>query len=271
MQTNVRHRAAGPRGLAILRYSFAKKGNTTMPSRPVPETSPGRDDIQWSLAHARRFRSRRRTFVPPASRRFTYLGTQNRLDDGSLVWALNNITFKAPETPVLHSMAMGLDSQTNTFVEQTTIPTPFDYNLTLSQANFSIIAKSESQIVKIAKDEVVEFVFQNTRSLGGPAEIHPWHLHLHNFWVLGYGGPDSTWTEKDTASYNTNRAVSRNTMMLYPQGWTAIRFKADNPGAAHFRTLFVFTVDVFAPLLHAIPSSHTANPLSRLFCVISYH
>lgn len=234
MQTNVRHRDSGARGLAVLRYNFAK--DKTKPSRKVPEDWPARSDVKWSLTFARAIRSQKRVHVPEAERRIVMLGTQNRLVDGRLAWAMNNVSYSDPVggTPVLHSAKFGVREEIRRWVETREVPTVFNYSRTLGDAGLSIIARRESQVIKVRKDEVVEFVIQNTVTLSGSEEVHPWHLHLHNFWVMGYGDYGSTWSEFDVHNYNVHHPPARNTFNLYPGGWTAIRFKADNAGAAYF-------------------------------------
>lgn len=64
------------------------------------------------------------------------------------------------------------------------------------------------------------------------SEIHPWHLHGHDFWVLGFG--DGKFKEEDVKKFNLKNPPFRNTATLFPIGWTAFRFKADNPGAWAF-------------------------------------
>lgn len=172
MQTNVRHRATGERGLAILRYSNYKKSAKT-PLRKPPKW-PEREDIEWSLRHARRFKARFPVSLPKPTRQLSFLGTQNTLPDDRLVWSMNNISFEMPSTPILHSMALDLKSETKTWVAENQIPTRFDYNLTLDEADLTTIAKVGTQVIRLKKDEVVDILFQNTRALNGAEEIHPW-------------------------------------------------------------------------------------------------
>lgn len=172
MQINVRHRAKGPIGNAILRYSTNSKEKIP---RGKPELgSPDREDLDWSLKHARKFKLKYPIKLPKPSRTFTYLGTQNDVTNGPKRWSLNNISMEVPKTPLLHSMALDLKSEKKKWIYQSQIPTRFDYNLTLSQAGLSESAKIGVQVLPIRKDEVVDFVFQNTRSLGGADEVHPW-------------------------------------------------------------------------------------------------
>lgn len=59
------------------------------------------------------------------------------------------------------------------------------------------------------------------------AQAHPIHLHGHDFWVLGTG----------SGTYDTNTTLAttnpprRDVVMLPENGWTAIAFITDNPGA----------------------------------------
>jgi len=62
---------------------------------------------------------------------------------------------------------------------------------------------------------------------------HPFHLHGHDFWVVGYGITNAS-------DYNAGRdklirnGVRRDTTKLEPASWTVIRFITDNPGAWFF-------------------------------------
>ena len=61
------------------------------------------------------------------------------------------------------------------------------------------------------------------------SEQHPWHLHGHDFWVLGWG--EGIYDPKvDQAKFNLENPIKRNVVTLFPLGWVAIRYVADNPG-----------------------------------------
>ena len=75
----------------------------------------------------------------------------------------------------------------------------------------------------LKKDEVVEIVLNNNQ-----ANLHPWHLHGHDFQVIqrsdpntgpfkGYGNLSSTPVRRDTIMANVNSHL-------------VLRFRADNPG-----------------------------------------
>ncbi|AES71594.1 L-ascorbate oxidase-like protein [Medicago truncatula] len=53
------------------------------------------------------------------------------------------------------------------------------------------------------------------------------------FWVLGYGERKFK-LGVDEKKCNLTSARLRNTAVTFPYGWTALRFKADNPGVWAF-------------------------------------
>lgn len=232
MQLNVWPYDENLRGFGVLQYSTAE--NDDLPTAVRPEWSIREDDA-WSLRQARRQRALRRVRDMPrtANRVFTVLSTVNIQDNGRITWAANNISFAYGGTPILHAVKLGIESETSQYVEQTSIPTVFDYSQTFADNGLPQTSNFGTQVIKVEKDEVVDMVFQNAVIFTGAALSHPWHLHLHNFWVLGYGDQDgSAWTPNDAASYDMARPVSRNTFNLFGNSWTAIRVKFDNPGIA---------------------------------------
>lgn len=233
MQLNMRHRKTGPMSYGILRYHTRGTVNA-VPKRIMPPF-PSRDDLNWSLRQARQLKSLHPAEIPrKVNRRITILGTQNRLDyeTGRMVWSINNISFIESETPILHAVKFSVRQP---YVSAPQIPTKYNYSKTLQDAGLPIVSKDGTQMFKFKQGEVVDFVFQNTKDLNGADEIHPWHLHLHNFWVLGFGDYQVPWTPKEETKYKMYWAVERNTFNLYPASWTAIRVKFDNPGIALFR------------------------------------
>ena len=140
-------------------------------------------------------------------------------------------------------------------------------------------------IAVFKKDQVVDFIFQNTVALNGACETHPWHMHGHSFWHLdsGAGNFSASFSLTDTQAAFTS-PILRDTVSLYPSnnsntqppgvagsacGWSRIRVVMSNPGtwalhchiASHFAmgmgTAFVVESDS-APVvdLNSI-SNHT--------------
>ncbi|CAI9763918.1 unnamed protein product [Fraxinus pennsylvanica] len=58
---------------------------------------------------------------------------------------------------------------------------------------------------------------------------HPMHLHGYSFYVVGWGFGNFD-EDKDPLNYNLVDPSLRNTVCVPKNGWTAIRFKASNPG-----------------------------------------
>ncbi|KAI3801470.1 hypothetical protein L1987_29575 [Smallanthus sonchifolius] len=75
-------------------------------------------------------------------------------------------------------------------------------------------------------NSTVQLVLQDTGMIA--PESHPIHLHGFNFFVVGRGIGNFNPT-KDPKSFNLVDPVERNTVGVPTGGWTAIRFRADNP------------------------------------------
>ncbi|KAI8648535.1 hypothetical protein NCS55_01492200 [Fusarium keratoplasticum] len=63
---------------------------------------------------------------------------------------------------------------------------------------------------------------------------HPMHLHGHKFWVLGSGAgsfPFESVTDAPESLINLQDPPYRDTTGLPSEGWTALRYVTDNPGA----------------------------------------
>ncbi|KAK8941524.1 hypothetical protein KSP40_PGU016440 [Platanthera guangdongensis] len=103
------------------------------------------------------------------------------------------------------------------------------------------------------------------------SEPHPWHLHGHDFWVLGFGlgkfDPDV-----DPMSYNLIDPILKNTVAVHPYGWTALQFRADKPGfwafhchmEPHFFIGMEAVFEVGADRINKLPSYIMGYSESRL-------
>ncbi|CAG8453050.1 6648_t:CDS:2 [Diversispora eburnea] len=56
---------------------------------------------------------------------------------------------------------------------------------------------------------------------------HPFHLHGHAFWILGWGKKDE---KLEYDKLNTINPIQRDTTTMPADGWIVLRFVADNPG-----------------------------------------
>ena len=122
------------------------------------------------------------------------------MEDGRLAWALNNISVVHGQTPILHAVKLGVSEETESYVSKDSIPTEYNFSRPLTENGLPIYAIAGTHVIKVRKNEVVDFVLQNTAGVDGPGDIHPWHMHLHNFWVLGYGAPGSPIRSLETRS-----------------------------------------------------------------------
>jgi len=87
--------------------------------------------------------------------------------------------------------------------------------------------------------------------------MHSFHLHGHSFYVVGMG--NGTFDEKnDVGTYNLVNPVRRDTLALLPLGWTAFRFRANNPGVWSYHCTQVgifFDMNVIFDLMYSLQSS----------------
>lgn len=116
-------------------------------------------------------------------------------------FAINNSTYLGADVPSLYTaLTVGDDYASNPIVYGDTNPYIFKYG------------------------EIVEIILNNQHT-----NLHPWHLHGHNFQVLERTVPDTGSWPGYYSNYS-NTPVIRDTIMLQPNAYTVIRFKADNPG-----------------------------------------
>ncbi|KAJ5524509.1 CAZyme family AA1 [Penicillium frequentans] len=75
----------------------------------------------------------------------------------------------------------------------------------------------------VKHNEVVELVINNHHN-----NLHPWHLHGHQFQVLQR--PDYGFFTGQYFKNVSKTPIRRDTIMVQPQAHTVVRFRADNPG-----------------------------------------
>ncbi|KAI3761340.1 hypothetical protein L1987_51752 [Smallanthus sonchifolius] len=170
--------------------------------------------------------------VPQTSDRvIILLNTQNQINE-SVKWAINNISFTLPHTPYLISLKHNL---LHTF-DQTPPPDVIngyeDYNITNPPPYLSFT--TSNSLYRLKFNTTVDIILQNANMKDpGYSETHPWHLHGHDFWVVGYGNGKFNVSE-DPKNYNLVNPIMKNTVPVHPYGWTALRFVANNPGVWAF-------------------------------------
>ncbi|KAK3411649.1 hypothetical protein EUGRSUZ_I00383 [Eucalyptus grandis] len=223
--------ATTPPGLATLNY---------YPNHPkrVPPTGPPAgpiwNDVAPRLAQSLAIKARQgyiHTPPPKSDRVIVFLNTQNKID-GYFHWSVNNVSFTLPHTPYL----IALKENLHHVFDQSPPPdrlhdfTNYDIHRVANNTN----ATSSNAIYRLKFNTTVDIILQNANTMtANNSETHPWHLHGHDFWVLGYGTGKFD-ADNDPKKYNLVNPIKKNTVAVHPYGWTTLRFVADNPGVWFF-------------------------------------
>ena len=152
--------------------------------------------------------------------------------NGSRVVAdINNVTFVMPKISLLQAHFFNIKG---VFTDDFPGNPPVIYNFTGTQpTNFK--TTRGTRLYRLAYNSTVQLVLQDTGMI--TPENHPIHLHGFNFFVVGRGQGNFN-PKKDTKKFNLVDPVERNTVGVPAGGWTAIRFRADNPGKVINSILF---------------------------------
>lgn len=116
--------------------------------------------------------------------------------------AFNGIPYTSPKVPTLYTV-MSSGS---------------------AASNASIYGDYTNSFV-LEKDDVVEIIMNNDDT-----GKHPFHLHGHNFQVLVRGDEDLGHYDPNNHTAFPAVPMRRDVLMVRPQSYFVIRFKADNPG-----------------------------------------
>ncbi|XP_057535741.1 laccase-4-like [Amaranthus tricolor] len=140
-----------------------------------------------------------------------------------IVAAINNVSFVLPKISLLQAHYFNINGVfTPDFPANP--PTPFNY--TGNQVT-NPATTTGTRVYRLPYNATVQLVLQDTAML--TPENHPFHLHGFNFFVIGRGVGNYD-PKKDPKRFNLVDPVERNTVGVPSGGWTAIRFRADNPG-----------------------------------------
>ncbi|CAK9328077.1 unnamed protein product [Citrullus colocynthis] len=219
-------------------HKTVQKQEVSLNSNPMhwinepEEEIPNWDDYDRSKNFTYRILAAIGSPKPPvkSNRRIFLLNTQNHINGSFVKWAINNVSLALPPTPYLAAIRIGL----NTTFDQNPPPETFpeDYDIYNPPPNTN--TKTGNGVYRFELGEIVDVILQNANTLEDKrSEIHPWHLHGHDFWVLGYGEGKFS-AAVDEKKLNLKTPPLRNTVVIFPYGWTAIRFVADNPGGWAF-------------------------------------
>ncbi|KAJ1412856.1 Multicopper oxidase, type 1 [Sesbania bispinosa] len=207
--------------------------NYWITSNVSPPPPPAWDDVEPRLAQSLAIKAHKGYIEKPpttSDRVIVFLNTQNTID-GYRHWSVKNVSFTLPHTPYLIALKQNI---TDAF-DQTPPPDGYDfvhYDI-FSVANNSN-ATSSNGIYRLKFNTTVDVILQNANTMNkNDSETHPWHLHGHDFWVLGYGKGKFD-VNNDSKKYNLVNPIMKNTVPVHPFGWTALRFRSDNPGVWSF-------------------------------------
>ncbi|KAL1817205.1 hypothetical protein DCAR_0521628 [Daucus carota subsp. sativus] len=138
--------------------------------------------------------------------------------------SINNITFQAPKIDILEAYYRGING---VFGDDFPRNPPLEFNYTGNISAALRTPRNGTEVRVLPFNSTVELVYQGTNLLRGIE--HPMHLHGYSFYVVGWGLGNFN-KDEDPKNYNLVDPPLMNTISVPRNGWTAIRFRADNPG-----------------------------------------
>ncbi|KAJ3680753.1 hypothetical protein LUZ60_015242 [Juncus effusus] len=145
------------------------------------------------------------------------------INGSRVVAAVNNVSFVMPTVGLLQAHYYNISGVYTDDFPGTPL---FAYNYSGSGPK-NMQTMNGTRLYRLPYNASVQLVLQDTGVIS--PESHPIHLHGFNFFAVGKGvGNYNPIT--DPAKFNLIDPVERNTIGVPTGGWTAIRFRADNPG-----------------------------------------
>ncbi|KAF8397334.1 hypothetical protein HHK36_016247 [Tetracentron sinense] len=157
--------------------------------------------------------------------------------NGSRVVAdINNVSFVMPTTALLQAHYFNISG---VFTDDFPGNPPIAFNYTGSSLA-NIQTMNGTRLYRLSYNSTVELVLQDTGVIA--PENHPVHLHGYNFFAVGRGLGNFN-PKLDPKKFNLVDPAERNTIGVPSGGWTAIRFRADNPVHTTWGLKMAFVVD----------------------------
>nr|QCZ35217.1 laccase 50 [Salvia miltiorrhiza] len=216
-------------------------GNYTRP-RPSSPVLPSFPEIVDGVARSTHFSNRLRSlandnkvpinithnlFVTLSINMWPCL-TNSCLFDERMLASMNNVTMLLPKTQnILEAYYKGIRGVFTPDFPATT-PIIFDFTQGYKPEN---VAPSHfgTSVYMLDYNSEVEVVLQGTNYGFGDGIDHPMHLHGHSFYVVGTGYGNFH-PNTDPPNFNLIDPPLGNMVSVPRSGWSAIRFKANNPG-----------------------------------------
>ncbi|KAJ1424939.1 Multicopper oxidase, type 1 [Sesbania bispinosa] len=140
--------------------------------------------------------------------------------------SMNNISFEMP--PQNNILQAYYNNISGVFGENFPNVPPLMFDFTANNLpTFLNTPSVDTEVNVLEYNSTVEIVLQGTNLLAGTE--HPIHLHGYSFYVVGWGFGNFD-KDKDPLKYNLVDPPYQNTVSIPKNGWTAIRFRANNPG-----------------------------------------
>ncbi|XWS15336.1 hypothetical protein CRYUN_Cryun35bG0087000 [Craigia yunnanensis] len=139
--------------------------------------------------------------------------------------SMNNISFTFPSTALLQAYYQHVNGvYGNRFPNMP----PFIFNFTAKYLPLNLkTPKRGTEVMFLDYNSTVEIVLQGANLMAGID--HPIHLHGYNFYIVGSGFGNFD-IYSNPLKYNLKDPLCRNTVSMPVNGWTTLRFKADNLG-----------------------------------------
>ncbi|KAK9733332.1 hypothetical protein RND81_04G060500 [Saponaria officinalis] len=184
-------------------------------------------EIDWSLDQARSIRQNLTASGPRPNPQGSYhygmvnttrtirLASSSPVVDGKQRYAVNSVSFIQADTPLKLADFFKI-SGVFTLGSMPDSPTGADASL-------------QTSVMAADYRSFVEIVFENPETT-----VQSWHIDGHIFFVVGMNG--GQWSSDSRLSYNLRDAVSKCTVQVYPNSWTAVFMPLDNVGMWNIRS-----------------------------------
>lgn len=201
---------------------------TTSNANPVgPPPGGPTVQIDWGLEQARSLRWNLTASGPRPNPQGSYhyglinttrtirLANSRNVINGKLRFAVNSVSFNGSDTPLKIADYFGIGGV-------------FEVGSISDSPSFGG-GYLQTSVMEANFRDYVEIVFENTEN-----DVQSWHIDGYSFWVVGMDG--GQWTSSSRGNYNLRDAVSRCTVQVYPQSWSAIYMPLDNVGMWNIRS-----------------------------------